>query len=240
MKHFADEISVPSSWVNQDLILAYVLPYFVYVGIGEILGRWAGKDVIYVIRLMAVSGMLYWAFRWYVPVTGPKNIFVSLVCGCFFGVLGLILWWVLCAPFTHGVEGEIWSKTAFTLRFISAGFLVPVFEEWLMRGFVFRVVLQWHGRVQQGESQAFFHVLEKDNIARVPPGDWSISAMLISSLIFALGHSMEQWLAAFAYGILMVVLWIIRKDLVSCMAAHGVTNMGLALYVLYSGHWEFW
>ncbi len=230
----------PASWVNQDLVIAYVLPYLVYVVIGEILGRFAGKEVVYAVRFAVVSGLLFWAFRWYVPVSGPKSLVGSLLLGFLFGVVGLVLWCGLCAPFIRGSQGDIWSKNAFVLRFVSAGFLVPVFEEWLMRGFVFRIVLQWYQRVKQGQSQAFFHVMGKDNIDRVNPGDWSMPAMLISSLIFALGHCQEEWLAAFAYGILMVLLWIIRKDLVSCMIAHAVTNMGLALYVLYSGHWEFW
>ncbi len=211
MKPSGDEISVRSSWVNQDLILAYALPYLVYVALGEILGRFAAREVVYLIRLVVVSGLVYWAFRWYVPVTGPKNMFVSLIYGIIFGVLGLVLWCALCAPFVRGTGGDIWSEKAFAVRFFTAGFLVPVFEEWLMRGFVFRLALQWYQRVRQGKAQAFFHVLEKENIARVTPGDWSLPAMLISSLIFALGHG-----------------------------AHGVTNMGLALYVLYSGHWEFW
>jgi len=38
----------------------------------------------------------------------------------------------------------------------------------------------------------------------------------------------------------MCVLYIIRKDLLSCMVAHGTTNFGLALYVYYTGHWQLW
>jgi SRSO17 transposase len=36
------------------------------------------------------------------------------------------------------------------------------------------------------------------------------------------------------------VRWILRKDLISCIVAHAVTHIGLALYVYYFGHWELW
>ncbi len=225
---------------NEDLILVYVLPYVVYVGAGFFLDGHVTKDIIYIARLVLVSGLLYWAHRWYLPVTGPYRWEVSGLYGVVFGVLGLVIWCALCLPFADSKQAVVWTKSAFWLRFAASGFLVPLFEEWLMRGLVFRMVLQWEHRIRLGQPRAFFHVMEKDNIASVIPGQWSIWAMAVSSLIFALGHGMEQWLAAFAYGLLMGLLWVIRKDLVSCMVAHGVTNMGLAFYVLYSGCWKLW
>jgi len=83
-------------------------------------------------------------------------------------------------------------------------------------------------------------VLDEDSISNVRPGAWSVGAVLISSLVFALGHTIPEWPAAVAYGILMSILWIIRKDLLSCIIAHGTTNLTLALYVYFTGHWELW
>ena len=46
--------------------------------------------------------------------------------------------------------------------------------------------------------------------------------------------------ASIAYGLLMVGLWIARKDLLTCVVAHGVTNVSLALYVHATGAWNAW
>lgn len=65
-------------------------------------------------------------------------------------------------------------------------------------------------------------------------------AICISTLAFAAGHLPVEWPAAVAYSILISVLWITRKDLLSCMVAHGTTNLTLGLYVHFSGQWGFW
>jgi hypothetical protein len=58
--------------------------------------------------------------------------------------------------------------------------------------------------------------------------------------VFAGGHAPVEWLAAFAYGLLMCGLWIVRGDLVSCVCAHAVTNAALAVYVFETRRWAVW
>ncbi len=53
----------------------------------------------------------------------------------------------------------------------------------------------------------------------------------------------EKFVVSFnplTYGILISVLWITRKDLFSCIIAHATTNLTLALYVYFTGHWQLW
>ena len=38
----------------------------------------------------------------------------------------------------------------------------------------------------------------------------------------------------------MAGLWIVRRDLLSCIVAHGVTNVVLACYVRATGAWALW
>ena len=83
-------------------------------------------------------------------------------------------------------------------------------------------------------------MLDNNSIDTVAPGAWSVMAITISTIAFTAGHLMIEWPAAVAYSLLMSLLWIIRKDLLSCMVAHGVTNFFLALYVYSTGHWGFW
>ncbi|MDA3789926.1 MAG: CPBP family glutamic-type intramembrane protease [Desulfobacula sp.] len=248
-----------SSLTNRDLLLPYFAPYFAYVGIAALFQNIMPIEVNYCLRLIAVPALLYWAWRWYVPLTGPNSPFISILYGLVAGVLGFGLWIVFYAPFAEP-DTTAWSSSGFYLRFISASLVVPVFEEIAMRGYVFRFALQWDqirknklrkdkaikdktGKHQNRKKMlkgSFVKVLDESNISDVRAGSWTVWAVLISSIVFALGHTVQQWPAAIAYGILMSVLWILRKDLLTCIIAHGTTNLTLALYVYFTGHWELW
>ncbi len=228
------------SITNRDLLLPYGLPYFAYVGIAAL-----GRDRIpveaeYLLKLLVVPLLLYWAWKWYVPVTGPKKARESVVWGVGAGLAGLVLWCLLMAPFIEH-EGDPWPLTGFVLRLVSAGLIVPVFEEMFIRGYILRAAYQWDiNRKNPDIKDPFIWMLDRDRIDDVAPGAWTASAVGISTLAFTVGHAMVEWPAAVSYGLLMSLLWVVRKDLLSCMVAHGITNLGLALYVLESGRWGFW
>ncbi|WDP90788.1 MAG: CPBP family intramembrane metalloprotease [Desulfobacter sp.] len=228
-----------SEWTNRDLIIPYAAPYFAYVGLSSFFHNKIPVEINYVLKLIIVTGLLIWAWRWYFPVAGPKNRWGSVGYGVVFGVVGLVLWVVCYQPFA-GEGGEPWSDTGFYLRLVTASLVVPVFEELLMRGYIFRFALQWDRFRKQKHTEPFSKTLETASVFDIEPGGWSIAAIMISSVIFALGHTTGEWPAGIVYGVLMCALYIIRKDLISCMVAHGTTNFGLALYVFYTGHWELW
>jgi len=139
------------------------------------------------------------------------------------------------------IEGEPWSGTGFVLRLLSASLIVPVFEELFIRGYILRLAFQWdENRKRKTIDTPLSKALDSDTINDVSPGAWSYMAITISTIAFTAGHLMIEWPAAIVYSVLMSVLWIVRKDLLSCMVAHGVTNLGLALYVYYTGYWGFW
>ena len=233
-----------STLSNRDLMIPYFAPYFAYVGIASLFQNILSIEVNYILRLIVVPGLLIWAWKWYLPLTGPKSLVGSFVYGVGFGLAGLVLWCVLYAPFTKP-DTTAWSTSGFYLRLISASLVVPVFEEIVMRGYVFRFVLQWdqiiRNKIKKQKINSYLlKVLDESNISAVRPGAWSVPAVLISSIIFAAGHTVPEWPAALAYGILISILWIIRKDLFSCIIAHATTNLTLALYVYFGGHWELW
>jgi CAAX protease family protein len=223
---------------NRDLMIPYFAPYFAYVGIASVFHNLIPIEINYVLRLISVPALLVWAWRWYVPVAGPKSFSGSFAFGVGFGIAGLVLWCVLYAPFTEP-DTTPWSTSGFYLRLVSASLVVPIFEEMVMRGYVFRFALQWD-QVRNKTKGAFMKTLDAANISTVRPGEWSVLAVVISSIVFAAGHTVPEWPAALAYGVLISVLWIIRKDLLSCIIAHATTNLTLALYVYFSGHWELW
>jgi len=226
--------------VNRALLLPYGLPYIAYVSIAE-LGKGRIPDEIgYTLKIIIVPLLLYWAWKWYVPVTGPQSIKGSVISGVIAGLLGLLVWCLLLAPFIE-FYGKPWSFTGFILRLISVTLIVPVFEEMLIRGYILRAAFQWDmNRKNKDITSPLGRMLDHDNVGDVAPGAWSMAAIGISTLAFTLGHITYEWPAAIGYSILMSILWIMRKDLLSCMVAHATTNLTLALFVYYSGYWGFW
>jgi hypothetical protein len=226
--------------VNRDLILPYGVPYFAYVGIASLSQNRIPAEIAYALKIIIVPLLLYWAWKWYVPIIGPKKPLGSFFYGIVFGIAGLVVWCVLMAPFID-IKGESWVVSDFFLRSFAAVLIVPVFEEYFIRGYILRAALQWDkNRKKDNMTSALNKTLDSDSIDDVKPGAWSVMAIAISSIAFTAGHLPVEWLAAMAYSILISVLWIIRKDLLSCMVAHGVTNLTLAAYVYYTGNWGFW
>ena len=225
---------------NRQLVVPYALPYFAYVGLASVPADVLGREASYALRLLVVGGLLVWARRWFCPLKGPGSVTTSVAWGAAAGVAGAGLWVVLLSPFVSAQEGSAWPPLAFWLRFAAAGALVPVFEELAMRGFVFRLALQWDQERRKGRAAALQAALDDRSLNEVRPGEWSWAAVLISTAVFAAGHGMAEWPAAVAYGLLMCGLWAVRKDLVSCIAAHAATNVSLALFVLASGQWQYW
>lgn len=224
---------------NRQLLLPYLAPYVAYVGIISFLKGRVSSEWAYALTLVVVPGVLIWAWRWYVPLRGPRSAGRSLLVGLFAGLAGAAAWTALLWPFVDRDSGGPWTDLGFVLRLLAAGALVPVFEELLMRGFIFRVALQWGEARKHGAEDPLGTALE-GSVDLVAPGGWSWAAVAVSTVAFTVGHKVQEWPAAVAFGLLMVLLWIYRKDLLSCVAAHSTANVALAVFVRTTGNWGLW
>jgi len=224
----------------RQLLVPYALPYFVYVAIAtvpvDVLPRQAG----YALRIVLVGALLVWGRRWFCSLSGPRSTAGSVAWGAVAGLLGTAAWVALLTPFVVPPQSGAWTMSSFWLRLIAAGAIVPVFEELMMRGFVFRLALHWDLERRKGRGEAFQTVLDGRSPDEVGPGEWSWAAVLVSTAVFAAGHGVAEWPAAVVYGLLMCFLWAWRRDLASCIAAHATTNVSLAFYVLATGNWQYW
>jgi len=228
----------PNSQSYHKLAIAYILPYAAYVTIASLL---SGLDpgINYTIRIGVVGAILIWGWRRYVPLRGPGNWIVSVVAGIIFGLLGILLWIALLFPFVTSGEAA-GDNFSFGMRILASTLLVPIFEELLMRVYVFRLVHHWYMERKIKKDNAFNRVFHTKSLNDFKPGDWSFFAIIFSSIIFALGHQVVEWPAAFAYGLLMAFLWVWRKDVLTCVMAHATTNLTLGLYVYLTGSWQYW
>jgi membrane protease YdiL (CAAX protease family) len=224
---------------NRSLAIPYALPYVAYVGIASIPESYLGLEWNYALRILVTAAALAWAWRSYCPLRGPRSPASSIGVGAIAGLAGTALWIALKAPLV-APGGDAVSAAAFALRLVASVALVPVFEELLMRGYVLRLAFQWEEARNQGAEDPFGEAFDRRSVNDFGPGFATPLAVGISTLVFTLGHAAPEWPAALAYGFLMAGLWIARKDLLSCVTAHAVTNAALAFYVQLTGHWALW
>ena len=233
-----DTDSTGHIYSNNRLIVPYVLPYAAYVAIASLFD-FLGPSLNYAIRIAVVTSILWWAWPWYVPFRGPGNTLISVLIGIVFGIVGILLWIVLMSPFAEPSQSS-WDNVSFAARVSAATLLVPLFEELLMRGFVLRIAHQWVVERKNNTSDALERVIHEKSVNSFKPGDWSPFAIFFSSAVFMMGHRLVEWPAAFVYGALLGVLWIVRKDLISCICAHATSNLALGGFVYVTGSYEYW
>lgn len=225
---------------NNRLLLPYVAPYFAYVCIASFLSDVVPIHVNYALRIAVTLPLLLWGWKWYIPLTPNQKGTSALLSGILYGVAGCFLWILLLTPFVDTAAAEPWSTGAFVLRFTAAGLLVPVFEEFMIHGFAFRLALQWDQCRKQQDPEPLHTALSERSINSVANNAWSWPAVLITSIVFMIGHAFAEWPAAFAYCLLITLVLIREKSLLPCIIAHGTTNILLGLYVIATGSWYLW
>ena len=225
---------------NRSLLLPYAVPFLAYVGVASVLGDLIPAELNYLLRILLCTGLLVWAWKWYMPLSGPGSMLTSIALGVPAGLVGLVIWIALLTPFSPASEAASWSTSGMLLRMTAATLLVPLIEEILIRGFIFKLVYQWWEERKKKTPEPLPTVLDERSVDDVTPGSWSWMAVLISTLVFVIGHNLHEWPAATAYGLLMAALLILRRDLICAITAHAVTNLSLAFYVVRTGSYHLW
>lgn len=164
------------------------------------------------------------------------------------GTVGVVLWIWLCSLHIEpkllaplGLDGFVgglgerpaynpleqlkatpaWAYTFLVIRFIGLSLVVPIIEEFFLRGFLMRFV--------------------QDDAAwwQVPFGKVTPLAAVVGTAVPMLMHPAEL-LAAFVWFSLVTWLMIRTKNIWDCVAAHAVTNFLLGVYVVTQGEWQLW
>jgi CAAX prenyl protease-like protein len=107
------------------------------------------------------------------------------------------------------------------LRFSILVILVPVAEEWLIRGWLVR---WWTSPDGWYES----------SLSRV-----SLASLMMVVVYAVLTHPHEA-LAAIVWFSLVSWLMVKTGNLFDCIVAHGVTNLLLGMFVIFSEQWRLW
>jgi CAAX prenyl protease-like protein len=105
----------------------------------------------------------------------------------------------------------------FFVRILGLGFVVPVIEEFFLRGFLMRFMM-------------------KDHWWEVPFGEVNRTAVIVGTLAPVLMHSQEA-VAALVWFSAVTWLMVRTRSIWNCVVAHSITNLLLGLYVARSDQW---
>jgi CAAX prenyl protease-like protein len=133
--------------------------------------------------------------------------------------------WLFANPVTGSAKSslapELKNNAGFiVLRCLSSFGLVPVLEELFWRGWMMRWLID-------------------RRFLKVPLGTYSPFAFWMVAVLFASEHG-PYWEVGLVAGIIYN-WWMIRtRNLADCILAHGVTNVLLSGYVLWTDQWQYW
>jgi CAAX prenyl protease-like protein len=162
------------------------------------------------------------------------------------GVVGVVLWIWLCQlqleqklfaavgleklatagarpaynPLEQLAGTPAWAYTFLAIRFWGLALVVPIIEEFFLRGLVMRFVM-------------------RDNWWEVPFGEVTPLAIVVGTAVPMLMHPAEL-LAAAVWFSLVTWLMVRTRNIWDCVAAHAVTNLLLGIYVVTQHEWQLW
>jgi CAAX prenyl protease-like protein len=159
------------------------------------------------------------------------------------GLIGVVVWVGICSleleqrllvPLGLGWFVDLGTRSAFdpfrelhpaawawgflAIRLFGLALVIAVAEEFFLRGFLMRFVMQadwWE----------------------VPFGKVNAAALLAGTVVPMLMHPAELFAAA-VWFLLVTWLMVRTKNVWDCVVAHGITNLLLGVYVVSSGSWQ--
>ncbi len=182
---------------------------------------------IYPAQVFLCGAVLVWFWREYEFGPWRRPLFTLAV-----GLFVFVMWiapqaYLGFAPRTEGFDPTVFATRpvlywlTVVLRFARLVVIVPLLEEVFWRGFLLRYLID-------------------EKFDRVPFGAFSWLSFLVVSAAFALEHSMADWAAAFATGMIYNAVAYRTKSLTACVIVHAVTNLLLGLWIMRTGQWGFW
>lgn len=121
-------------------------------------------------------------------------------------------------PLEHLAATPVWAYLFLAIRFVGLALIVPVIEEFFLRGFLMRYVMH-------------------PNWWQVPFGQVNRTAVILGTAIPMLMHPGEL-LAALVWFSMITWLMVRTRNIWDCVVAHAVTNLLLGTYVVTTDNWQ--
>ena len=223
---FTRQVALPETAAGLPPTAAYLAPLLAIVATTMITAAFSsGFDRFYPLRVLAVAAALGVSWRAYTELQWNWSWnAVALGIAVFALWMALEPWHagrtdgsVLKAGLTSLTPGGAGAWLAF--RVFGSVVTVPLAEELAFRGYLTRRLIA-------------------PDFTRVPPGQFTWTSFLGSSLLFGAMHG--RWVAGTAAGMLYALAFYRRGKLADAVVAHAVTNALIAASVLSQGAWGLW
>lgn len=206
----------------------YIFPFIVFMALTECqrLGNAETIFWIYGAKVILTSAALWFCFKDHLHEIKGDFDWKAVLLG-----LVVLIIWVLPSDALNTEKAVSFNPSVFDSAFLKicavffrvagAVLIVPVLEELIWRSFLMRYLI-------------------KPNFLSVPLGSYAPLAFWGTVIAFTLVHRPWEWPMTVVTGILYGGYLVKTKNLKGCMIAHGVTNLGLAVYVLLTKNWFLW
>jgi CAAX prenyl protease-like protein len=185
---------------------------------------------LYLPKTLLVGWML-WLFRHsYVEIDiSDLLVFRKTALSLLSGLLVFVFWinmdWTLGAQNAPpGFNPEVFSSQEakwlmIVIRVTGAVIVVPIMEELFWRSFLLRYLIN-------------------SDFTSVAIGRISLFSCIAVAILFGLEH--HYVFAGIMAGLIFNYVYYATKSIAHCILSHAAANLGLAIYVLCSGNWNFW
>jgi uncharacterized protein len=211
--------------------IPYVVPFALFLLITALASYFPERrDIFYIAKTLLVAALLWFWRREYASDLAPGLTAAGYLTATLAGLLVLALWVLphnflprLGTPAGFNPYEFGWPQPAVAglifMRLAGAALVVPVMEELFWRSFILRYAVN-------------------PNFRAVPLGTFTLFSFATVVVLFGLEH--HEVIQGMLAGIIYTWLVIRQKSLRGCILAHAVTNLGLGIYVLWTGNWFFW
>ena len=194
----------------------YLIPFLAYALSGPIVNYFLGNLYIsYAVRTFLTGFFIFIFWKEY-KLKFKVNIF-----SFFTGILIFIIWIFFTAhnPLFGTIDYVPSDLLLLSIKLIGFLLVAPLIEELFIRGFLIRFIISrdWQ---------------------RVPVGKFTWPSFIITALLFGFSHNL--WAAGIITGILLNLLLYKKKSIESCIFAHFIANLSLAIYILATSSWYLW
>jgi CAAX prenyl protease-like protein len=178
-------------------------------------------------KTLATAAALWFCFkgRWRQEILGRFDWRAVVL-----GLVVLVIWIAGSDIISHDHEVRF-DPTVFSslpatvfailIRAVGASLVVPIKEELVWRSFLMRYII-------------------KVDFMSEPLGTYTHYSFWGTIVAFTVVHQVWEWPVTIATGILYGLYLVKTKNLIGCIIAHATTNLGLAIYVVYTQKWYFW
>ena len=205
--------------------LPYIAPFLLFALL-TVAGSWMelGPEVIYPLKTALVGAcLLIFMPRWKHEIRFTLDLPAILA-----GIAVFAVWVGLesIAPqlgettsFNPHELSPDWTTGLSSIRLLGAVLVVPVMEELFWRSFALRFLID-------------------TSFKRIPLGAFTWFSFILVAIAFGLEHN--RWIPGIIAGLVYAALLLRTKNLFSPIQSHAVTNLLLGIYVLHTGHWQYW